>query len=369
LDATVIILARVKAMLRAMQDTVRRDSAKLRVTARSFARWLASAGKLGPPVGEHSPLRGGAIGSPHAETIKIVRQLDRALVHLEGSASATVILSPVIRALKRSRSRLQRPLRLAIVGEFNAGKSSLANLLAGVDSLPTAIVSSTHIPTLLYYARKPQVWAVHLDRRRELLRLNRPIPEQTIFRLEVGLPSSRLHAMQVLDLPGFANPRFFVSPEDLVPHNVDAVAWCTLCTQAWKETERSSWDQIPARLRGRGLLVVTHCDLLRRKSDTERLLARLRTEAGPSFDAIVLLSTTEALALVNEKRVGSAEVAWEASGAEALDAALDQLLSRIRKDRNHATLQVLGRIARYALARLDGSELTPRLHDRGRGFP
>jgi hypothetical protein len=83
----------------------------------------------------------------------------------------------------------------------------------------------------------------------------------------------------------------------------------------------------------------------------------------------VLLSTTEALALMHEKGVGSAEVAWKVSGAEALDAALDQLLSRIRKDRNQATLQVLGRITRYALARLDGSELTPRLHDRRQGSP
>lgn len=351
-----------------MQDTVERDSANLRVTARSFARWLASAGKLWPPSGEHSALLSGAAGPPNAETIEILRQLDRAVVQLEGFASATVILSPVVRALKRSRSRLQRPLRLAIVGEFNAGKSSLANLLAGIDSLPTAVVSCTRIPTLLYYARKPQVWAVHLDRTRELLGVNRPELEQTIFRLEVGLPSSRLRVMQVLDLPGFANPGFFVSPDDLVPHNVDAVAWCTLGTQAWKETERSAWEQIPARLRGRGLLVVTHCDLLRRKSDTEKLMARLRSEAGLSFDAIVLLSTTEALALAHDHRDGSTKDAWAASGATALDTALDQLLSRIRKHRNQATLRMLGRIAHYALARLDELELTARPQHHRAGF-
>jgi len=340
-----------------MQDIARRDGANLRVTPRSFALWLASAAKLGPPIGEHSPLSIGATGSPHAETIAILRQLDRALVQLEGSASATVVLAPTIRALKRSRSRLQRPLRLAIVGEFNAGKSSLANLLAGVESLPTAVVSCTRIPTLLYYARKPQVWAVHGDHRRELLRVDRPIPEQSIFRLEVGLPSSRLHAVQVLDLPGFANPGFYLSPDDLVPHNVDAVVWCTSSTQAWKETERSAWEQIPARLRGRGLLVVTHRDLLRRESDTEKLLARLRSETGPSFDAIVLLSTTEALALVHQERVGLARGAWQASGADALETALDQLLTKVRKHRNQATLQVLGRIAQFALARLDGSDV------------
>jgi len=343
--------------VRVMPGTLGRDDANLRVTARSFVRRLATAAKLGVPIDDPSRLPDGAAGSAPAETIELSRQLDRALVLLEGAASATVNLAPAIRALKRSRSRLQRPLRLAIAGEFNAGKSSLANLLAGVESLPTAVVSCTRIPTLLYYAREPQVWAVHVDRRRELLRVNRAVSEQSIFRLEVGLPSSRLHAMQILDLPGFADPRFCLLPDELVPHNVDAVAWCTLGMQAWKETERSVWEQIPARLRGRGVLVVTHCDLLRREGDKERLLARLRSDIGTSFDAIVFLSTTRALALVHEGRVDSAGAAWEASGAEALDAALDQLLLRVRKHRNQAALQVLGRIARHALARLDGWEV------------
>lgn len=347
--------------MRAMQDTLRRNGTNLRGTARSFLRWLTSASsKLGVRIDGQSHLRCGAAGSPHAETIEILRQLDRALLQLEGMASATMPLSPAIRALKRTRSRLQRPLRLAIAGEFNAGKTSLANLLAGVESLPTAVVSCTRIPTLLYFAREPQVWAVHLDRRRDLLRVNRAVSEQSIFRLEVGLPSSRLRTMQILDLPGIADPRFYMLPDDLVPHNVDAVAWCTLGIQAWKETERSAWEQIPARLRGRGLLVVTHCDLLRGESDKERLHARLRREAGPSFDTIVFLSNTEALALVHEGRVGSARVAWEASGAAALEAALDQLLLRVRKHRNRATLRVLGRIARHALDRLD--EWDVRLH-------
>src|SRR5258708_17918093 len=53
-------------------------------------------------------------------------------------------------------------------------------------------------------------------------------------------------------------------------HAVDLAIWCTLSTQAWKESERVAWEQIPARLRSRGLLVATHSDLLRNGSDLER---------------------------------------------------------------------------------------------------
>jgi GTPase Era involved in 16S rRNA processing len=124
---------------------------------------------------------------------------------------------------------------------------------------------------------------VHIDGRRKRLRANRGALDQSIFRLEVGLPSPRLRAMQILDLPGLADPRFDASLADLVLHNVDAVLWCTVSTQAWKESERAVWEQISPRLQNRGLLVTTHCDHLRAMADKEKLLSRLCDEAGPSF--------------------------------------------------------------------------------------
>ena len=70
---------------------------------------------------------------------------------------------------------------------------------------------------------KPQVWAVHLDRRQELLRVNRS-PEQSIFRLEVGLPRRDCMPCRLSIYESIADPRFWLSPDDLVAHNVDAVA-------------------------------------------------------------------------------------------------------------------------------------------------
>jgi hypothetical protein len=292
-------------------------------------------------------------GPAHAQTAEILAQLKRARIDLEGAASAGMTLAPAIRAIRRTELRLERPLRIAIVGEFNSGKSSLANLLARIESLPTAVVSSTCIPTLLYHARRPEIWAVHLDGRRESLHPGRAAPMQSIFRLEVGLPSPRLRAVQILDLPGLADPRFDASLADLARHNVDAVVWCTVSTQAWKESEREAWEQLPARLRGRGLLVATHCDLLRSVIDREKLLSRLRSEAGPSFTGIVLLSTAEALATLREEHEGSTAGIWEASGTEALDMLLDELLQSVRKQRNEAALEVTARIADHTLARLE----------------
>jgi tRNA U34 5-carboxymethylaminomethyl modifying GTPase MnmE/TrmE len=300
---------------------------------------------------------GGISGPVQAQTAQILAQLKQARMDLGAAASATMTLAPAIRAIRRTEARLERPLRVAIVGEFNSGKSSLANLLARIESLPTAIVSSTCIPTLLHHARKPEVWAIHLDGRREPLRADRPVSEQSIFRLEVGLPSPRLHAAQILDLPGLSDPRYDESLADLALHNVDAALWCTVSTQAWKESERKAWEQLPARLRRRGLLVITHCDLLRSTTDRDKLLGRLRNETGASFSGIVLVSATQALATMRGEHEGSTAAIWETSGADALDRLLGELLQSVRRQRNDAALEMTGRIARRTLARLEQDRL------------
>jgi hypothetical protein len=278
-----------------------------------------------------------------------MRQLRQARHRLHRSASPELQLSPAIRALLRTERRLGRPLRLAICGEFNSGKSTLSNLLAGIESLPTAVTSNTLIPTLLRYADRPQVWAVDESGHRQRLRGNRRVPRESIFRVDVGLPSPRLQAMQILDLPGFVTSRS--GPVvDIAAHHVDATIWCTVSTQAWKESERWARSMLPPRLQARGLLVATHGDLLH-DLDRQKLMARLHDEVGSSVTSIVLLSTLEAIGVM--RAVHRSDAAWVACGAEALETALAVLLTSVREQRAASALSVTGRIAQRTLGRIE----------------
>lgn len=292
------------------------------------------------------------IVSDHLLTGRIVAELKQARGKLEKAISPGSRLSPAIRALRRTEQRLDRPLRLAICGEFNAGKSSLANLLGRIETLPTAVVSNTRIPTLLYYADEPEIWALHHTAGGSArVRADRKTLPQSVFRLEVGLPSQGLRATQILDLPGLADPGHV----DLALHAVDAVLWCTASIQAWKESERLAWTNLPPRLRSHGLLVATRADLMAGASERERVLTRLHRECGPLFRDIIMVSTTDALALMRDNENAPVETEWKETGAEALDAALSALLRDLRDRRAQNALKVTGRIAHRALSHTENA--------------
>jgi hypothetical protein len=290
--------------------------------------------------------------SDHALTGRIVAELKLARSMLERAIPPGSKLFPAVRALRRTQQRLDRPLRLAICGESNSGKSSLANLLGRIESLPTAAISNTRIPTLIYYAHEPQIWVLHgAPGQRVRVRADPRALPQSIFRLEVGLPSLQLRAVEILDCPGLADPEQI----GLAAHAVDAALWCTVSIQAWKESERVAWSQLPTRLRSCGLLIATHADLLSDDGDRNKLLTRLRRECGSMFRDIIPVATIDALALTRDG--ASTRGTWHATGADVLETALSALIGDALDQRANSALRVTGRIADHALSSI-GSQRT-----------
>jgi hypothetical protein len=167
------------------------------------------------------------------------------------------------------------------------------------------------------------------------------------------LPVERLKTMQLIDMPGIGDPRLGDEAAELSRHGVDAVLWCTVATQAWKETERLAWSQMPARLRGRGILAVTHGDLIGEPGDRARLMSRLQHAAGTAFNDIVLLSTLAgAEPPLIALPAGEEEATRQASDFERLQQAIDGLLDEVRQVRAEAAIAATNRIAAEALTRI-----------------
>jgi hypothetical protein len=220
----------------------------------------------------------------HPEKLQSLwRSLDAAQAILHNAKDCYPVLQTPGRALRRIARTVRRPMRVAILGESNSGKSSLANLMVGGLTLPAPPVANTRLPTLLQYAPVPFIRAVNASGVRLALSPKDDALPENVIRLEVGLPSQTLRWLEVLDFPGGENPLLPTTTPSMLRHGIDAAIWTTVATQAWRRSERLAWLALPTRIRSRGLLTVTHCDLIPREEDLRRLSARLETEAKPHF--------------------------------------------------------------------------------------
>jgi hypothetical protein len=218
---------------------------------------------------------------------------------------------------------------LAFCGEFSGGKSSIVNLLVGCAILPTSVLSSTRRPTYLRYASDLRIEAISESGERE------PVSPATIGSLsredishfDVGMPSELLRHVELLDTPGFADP-FHDHQRTLdAVEGADICIWCTLATQAWRESELQTWLSLPSRLRSNGVLVVTHVDTLAHSGEQQRVRTRLGRETGGVFGDIVLLSVPDAMRAVQaDSRIADAGL-WRESGGRALVAALEKVVA------------------------------------------
>ncbi len=219
--------------------------------------------------------------------------LDEACAQLESQGQLDTSLKRGLRALHRLEQTARRPFRIAILGEANSGKSTVANRLAGEVALPVLPMANTRLPTLLAYSDIPAASAIYEDGSVHPLTHGRPVAPGRIVRLDVGLPSRSLLGFEILDFPGSANPLYRTDIRAVLAHGIHGAIWATVATQAWKETERAAWSGLPPQVRKWSILAVTHIDLVPGERNLERLQMRLRPVGNSQFSSLCFISSQE----------------------------------------------------------------------------
>jgi hypothetical protein len=272
----------------------------------------------------------------------LLQNLNSAQDILQEAAALHSFLQAPARALGRVARAASRPLRLAILGESNSGKSSLANLLSGEAALPALPVANTRLPTLLRYAPEVFACALYPGGTRHTLSGSTKVPIEAIIRVEVGLPIETFKRVEILDFPGSANPLFPTGLLDVLRHRIDAAIWATVATQAWRETERIAWLALPKRVRSLGLLAVTHCDLIATGEDFRKLQARLKVDAAPYFCGMSFVSKQHTAPAAPAETLNTAK----------LSADIDRLAQAFLADRLRKAEALTRRLAGQALAQI-----------------
>jgi GTP-binding protein EngB required for normal cell division len=254
------------------------------------------------------------------------------LARLDHHAHVVGDLTAAARAGDLAAER-SRPVRLAVVGEFNAGKSTFINALIGADVAPTGVLPTTATLHHLRWAPDPFAKIVFVDdvepRERivplgDLRAALRSIDPATVRRVELRLPLASLVSVEILDTPGFnaPDPRHADVARSAL-EEADVAVWLLDATQAMKQTEREVLEEA-RRIRLPVQMLVNKADRLG-AADLARVMVSvteaLETTQVGSWGPPLALSAKKALA---SKVSASGDEALAASGWPAVQALLEE---------------------------------------------
>lgn len=256
--------------------------------------------------------------------------------------------------------RRARPV-IALMGEFSAGKSTLANLLLG-ERLSPVRVTATRLPPIWYTYGEGTPVRVDLDGARHPISaaaIADVDPDDTAY-VQVPLAAGVLELMDLVDMPGISDPNMAASTWKRLIHEADGVLWCTHSTQAWRQSEAATWAELPPALHENSLLLLTRADKLPTAAARRRVVARVTAETEGMFASVLPVS------LHHAATAGQDRDAWEESGAEAVTRGLLDIVFRLASaSRRRPKMIVPGKRAPAAAADAP-ADAAPALSPRAR---
>ncbi|MFT6074468.1 MAG: GTPase SAR1 family protein [Yoonia sp.] len=203
-----------------------------------------------------------------------------------------------------------RKPRIALMGEFSAGKSTLSNLLMGERPLPEKVTATRLSPVWITHGSDAP-YRVDMDGTTEPISIARleDVPVSETRYIHLSIEADILEVCDLIDFPGISDPNMPSDVWERMLTEIDAVIWCTHATQAWRQSEAAVWEAMPETVRENSILLITRFDKLTTERDRGRVMKRVSRETNGQFGA------TFPIALLQAIKAGDDYTLWDASGA------------------------------------------------------
>lgn len=219
---------------------------------------------------------------------------------------------------------LTRKPRIAIMGEFSSGKSTLCNVLMGAKPLLEKVTATQLPPVWLSYG-PDDAYTMGLDGHAydlDLAELEQ-VSLETTEHIRIFMKSDILRYCDLIDMPGISDPSMSSEVWERMAHMADAVLWCTHATQAWRQSESGVWSTFPQEMRQNSLLLVTRFDKIVGEKDRAKVVKRVKQETEGLFAEVFPVSLLQAM------RAEDDEAKWVESGVDDFTRALFAIVHRI----------------------------------------
>lgn len=269
-----------------------------------------------------------------------------------------------VRDLERLNLDPDRPITVAVLGEFNAGKSSFINAFVGANVAPTGILPTT--ATIHRVAFAPDAFArialrgapdrtIPHERLRETLKSleDGPVPIDSV---QIYAPIERLKWTEILDTPGFnsSNEEHDASARRAL-REAHAVIWLADATSPMKASE----VDILREIREEGLPVLLLVNKIDRLGDGALATVLDHLRAAMTETDLSLLSGPHPFSAKRalEGRLGNAEALAASNWQEVESAVTTQLVDSANELREASHRRRIARIVERMTARARDLEL------------
>ncbi|MCG6883161.1 MAG: 50S ribosome-binding GTPase [Silicimonas sp.] len=221
-----------------------------------------------------------------------------------------------------AETRKNRP-RVALMGEFSAGKSTLSNLLLGRAALPVNVTATQLPPVWMSFGDKP-AYGVGMDGEEFDVdaKFNGVSVHDTRY-IRLFHAAKFLQNCDLIDMPGISDPNMDAAVWQRVIGEADIVIWCSHATQAWRQSEAAVWSTMPPELYHKSLLLLTRMDRILSERDRARVVKRVQSETKGLFRAVLPVSLIQALDSRDNPDL------WQQSGADVLVKSLIELTDEV----------------------------------------
>ena len=217
--------------------------------------------------------------------------------------------------------RLQKPVRLALLGLPGSGKSTLMNLLVGEQVIPPGV----RLPSLqlLYGGTKKSVCTLPDGSKTVLDGVDvMEIEALSPVFVEIHMPLPALAKISILEVVAPNDPTAVHRASQWAVKRCDVALWCT---RGFNQSEQQIWSAMPDLIKDHALCMITRADLLRAEGLFEATVGAVNSAATDEFKQILPIGTTEAIAARRADGTVNKEVMRESGGTALMSAILKQV--------------------------------------------
>ena len=254
----------------------------------------------------------------------------------------------------------ERKPRIMVAGEFSSGKTQLINGLLGATVLPSN-VTSTSLPPIWIVGEDVSSFRLDTDGEvHQIETLDGIGVTDTSFCL-LSNPAPILEHFDLIDTPGNSDPN--IPPEcwERMLDYADVVIWCSNAVQAWRQSEKSVWNEMPEHLTQNSTILITHADRMPDERSTQKVMRRVKRDAEPFFSYFLMgsLLQQDDLDAIADHLIALSETLQDCPGAtqEHVDAA--RLESKPKQPAQPARVSVQPRRVKRAQAPIVVTDTAP----------